>query len=159
MAYAPAQALIATPIGMVRITASDRALTAISIEGQGSAIAAETPLLRAAADQLAAYFSGGLMEFDLPVQPLNSARGSVLRTAIESIGYGETPSYGELARRFESAPRAIGQACARNPFPIVIPCHRVVGAGGALGFYSGGDGVTTKQWLIAHEQAHAARRR
>lgn len=159
MAYALAETLIATPIGIVRVTASGEALTAISIEAEGEALPPETPLLREAARQLAAYFAGDLTEFDLPVAPLKSARGTVLRQAIDSIGYGETQSYGELARRFDSGPRAIGQACARNPFPIVVPCHRVVGSGGALGFYSGGNGVPTKQWLIAHEQAHASRRR
>ena len=159
MAYALAQTLIATPIGIVRVTANGEALSAISIEAEGDATSLETPLLREAARQLAAYFAGGLTEFDLPVAPLKSARGAILRQAIGSIGYGETQSYGELARRFDSGPRAIGQACARNPFPIIVPCHRVIGSGGALGFYSGGKGVATKEWLIAHERANASRRR
>ena len=59
--------------------------------------------------------------------------------------------YGAIARMIGSSPRAVGQACRRNPFPIVVPCHRVVGAGGAIGYYSAGEGVATKRWLLAHE--------
>ena len=71
---------------------------------------------------------------------------------IRGIPIGETLSYGALARIAGSAPRAIGQACARNPFPIVIPCHRVVGSGGMIGHYSGGKGIATKIWLLDHER-------
>ncbi len=77
-----------------------------------------------------------------------------MREGLIAVGYGETVSYGELAKRLDSGPRAIGQLCARNPFPIVVPCHRVLGAGGALGSYSAGDGPATKQWLLDHEQRH-----
>ena len=69
------------------------------------------------------------------------------------ISHGEALSYGALARLAQSGPRAIGQACARNPLPIIVPCHRVLGSNG-LGHYSGGDGVTTKRWLLAHETNH-----
>ena len=71
------------------------------------------------------------------------------------IPYGETASYGALARRVGSAAQAVGQACGANPIPIIIPCHRVVAAGG-LGGYSGGVGVTTKESLLAHEAGFAA---
>jgi len=69
-----------------------------------------------------------------------------------AIPPGETISYGALARIAGSSPRAIGQACARNPFPIVVPCHRVVGSGGAIGHYSAGRGIITKSWLLDHER-------
>jgi methylated-DNA-[protein]-cysteine S-methyltransferase len=75
-----------------------------------------------------------------------------------AIAYGETLSYGDLARLAGSAPRAIGQACARNPFPIIVPCHRVLSSGGARGHYSGGEGPITKRWLLDHEQRVIGRR-
>ena len=96
--------------------------------------------------------SGTLEEFDLPLLPLATPRGEALRSAIVAIPVGETLSYGALARIAGSAPRAIGQACARNVFPIIVPCHRVIGSGGAIGHYSGGSGITTKRWLLDHER-------
>jgi len=60
-------------------------------------------------------------------------------------------SYGALARTIASGPRAMGQACRRNPFPLVIPCHRVIGSAGSIGYYSGGNGIATKLWLLEHE--------
>ena len=74
----------------------------------------------------------------------------MLRDAIRAIPYGAQRSYGAVARTIDSGPRAIGQACRRNPMPIVIPCHRVTATGG-IGFYSGGKGVETKIWLLQHE--------
>lgn len=101
--------------------------------------------------QLRAYFDGNLQEFDLPLIALDSPRGQVLREGIAAIGYGDTLSYGGLARMIGSGPRAVGQACARNPYPLVIPCHRVLSSGGQLGAYSAGEGPKTKQWLLDHE--------
>ena len=75
-----------------------------------------------------------------------------LRQAIVDIAYGTTASYGALAKAIGSSPRAIGQACARNPFPIIVPCHRILGAGGALGAYSAGEGPITKSRLLDHER-------
>jgi methylated-DNA-[protein]-cysteine S-methyltransferase len=73
-----------------------------------------------------------------------------LRQAICGVPAGYPMTYGELARRIGSAPRAIGQACARNPLPIVVPCHRIIASSGA-GHYSAGRGLVTKSWLLAHE--------
>lgn len=152
MTYAHPQALIATPIGMVRVTGDGAALTRIAIEsGREAEIQPETALLRESVAQLRAYFAGTLTEFDVPLTPSATPRGQVLRDAIRSIGYGDTLGYGALARQASSGARAIGQACARNPFPIIIPCHRVLAAGGELGAYSAGDGPATKAWLLAHE--------
>jgi len=106
---------------------------------------------------LRAYFEEGFTDFDLPLAPATTPRGSALRAAIVAIAPGDTLSYGALARITGSAPRAIGQACARNPFPIVVPCHRVVGSGGAIGHYSGGCGIRTKTWLLDHEHDPARR--
>jgi methylated-DNA-[protein]-cysteine S-methyltransferase len=100
-----------------------------------------------------AYVAGELTVFDLPLVPAASDRGPELRAAICSIIYGETASYGDLAARTGASARAVGQACASNPFPIIVPCHRVLPTGGALGFYSAGDGPATKAWLLKHEHA------
>ena len=151
MAYARAAATLATPIGSIRIEAEGDALTGIRIGRSGGD--ADTALLREAAAQLAAYFAGDLTAFDLPLAPAASDRGPELRQAICSIGYGETASYGELAARTGASARAVGQACASNPFPIIVPCHRVLPTGGALGYYSAGDGPATKAWLLKHERA------
>lgn len=155
MTYARDTALIATPIGMVRIEGDDAAIHRIHIERERTAPRRpDSPAVIAAAEQLEAWFAGQLKAFDVALAPVKSPRGSVLRDGLIAISYGKTASYGELARLLGSGPRAIGQLCARNPFPIIVPCHRILGATG-LGHYSAGDGVTTKQWLLEHERRHA----
>lgn len=143
--------LIATPIGPVRIEANEHALVSIRIKPAEAGRKGDSPLLREAAAQLDAYFTGKLEQFDLPLESAATARGQALRDAMSAIGFGDTLSYGALAHIAGSSPRAIGQACARNPFPVLVPCHRVTGSGGALGHYSGGDGPVTKAWLLNHE--------
>lgn len=153
--YALDLARIATPVGVVTITGDDRYVHAIRIEPDGTLVAATTAPVRDAADQLAAWFAGTVRSFDLPLAPAATERGAALRAGMMAIGFGETCSYGALAGRIASSARAIGQACARNPFPIVVPCHRVTNADGSLGAYSAGEGATTKRWLLEHEQRHA----
>ncbi|HEY0624201.1 MAG TPA: methylated-DNA--[protein]-cysteine S-methyltransferase [Sphingomonas sp.] len=152
--YARDHALIATPIGPILIEGDTTSLLRIHLGAEGSPRSGDTVAVREASDQLRAYFSGDLKMFDLPLPAIASPRGRVLRDGLIALRYGETASYGALARRLGSGPRAIGQLCARNPFPIVVPCHRVLGAGGALGSYSAGEGPATKQWLLEHEQRH-----
>ncbi len=152
--YARDHALIATPIGPMRIDGDENSVLRVTMGAEGPRSAGGTAPVRAAVEQLLAYFAGDLKEFDLPLPPLASPRGRDLRDGLIALRYGETASYGELARRLQSGPRAIGQLCARNPLPVIIPCHRVTAAGGALGSYSAGDGPVTKQWLLDHEQRH-----
>lgn len=145
-------ATIVSPIGPIHIGASETAVSQIRIGGSHLDPAREsTALLREAVDQLTAWFAGRLVTFDLPLAPLTTPRGEAHRAAIRAIPCGETASYGALARQLGSSPRAVGQACRRNPLPIIIPCHRVVGAGGAIGHFSAGEGVKTKLWLLQHE--------
>jgi methylated-DNA-[protein]-cysteine S-methyltransferase len=152
--YARDHALIATPIGPMRVEGDETAVLRILIGADGpAAIGSSTPV-RAAAEQLLAYFAGDLKAFDLPLPRLASPRGQALRDGLIALRYGETASYGELARRLQSGARAIGQLCARNPLPVIIPCHRVTAAGGALGNYSAGDGQATKIWLLDHERRY-----
>jgi methylated-DNA-[protein]-cysteine S-methyltransferase len=147
-------ARIATPIGLVELTAVDALLTAVRIDPSNDAPSyapAGHALLEAGVIQIEDWFAGKRKGFDLPLAPLATPRGEALRAGIAAIGYGETLTYGALAQRIGSAPRAVGQACRRNPFPIIIPCHRVTSAG-AQEFYSCGEGPRTKEWLIAFEQ-------
>lgn len=149
-------ASLLSPIGAIIVTADEEQLLAIRLGGtavRSTAPAQEPdgPLLAEAVGQLQAWFDHRLKIFDLPLAQSRTARGAELREAICSIGYGDTASYGEVARKASSGPRAIGQACRRNPFPIIVPCHRVLGAAQAIGHYSGGDGVETKRWLLLHE--------
>jgi methylated-DNA-[protein]-cysteine S-methyltransferase len=145
-----------TPIGALLVETDGACITAIRI-GTGTQRSDRHPLLDEAAKQLTAWFAGARETFDLPLAGGTTPRGEAHRSAIASIGYGDTASYGQLARLISSSPRAIGQACRRNPFPIVIPCHRVIGAAGAIGYYSAGDGIATKRWLIEFETGMRAR--
>ncbi len=154
MPGATATARIDTPIGVVAMTADDEALTGIRIlSRQRGTLDADHPVLPDAARQMRAWFAGELTVFDIPLAPPDSAEGETLRGGIASIPYGETMTYGALAERTGSVARAVGQACKSNPFPIVIPCHRVVSTSGPQ-YYSGGDGPRTKTWLLDFEYAH-----
>jgi methylated-DNA-[protein]-cysteine S-methyltransferase len=113
----------------------------------------DDPLLLSVVEQLAAYFSRDLKEFDLPLAPRGTAFQQRVWEQLRGIGYGETASYGEIARRLgmtNAASRAVGLANGRNPIPIVIPCHRVIGADGTLTGYAGG--LERKQVLLGLEQ-------
>lgn len=149
--------IIASPVGAIAISASDDALQSIRMLGaRAEPDIGDHPLLNEAARQIAAYFDGRLKEYDLPLEPAPTKRGNELRAAVTAIPYGESQSYGEVARRADSGPRAIGRICSHNPFPLVVPCHRVIAAGGKIGYYSGGDGIPTKRYLLIHENRQEA---
>ncbi len=111
----------------------------------------ETPLLGEGRNQLEQYFDGERQGFDLPLAPSGSAFQRKVWASLQHIPYGEVRRYGDLAAELGSAARAIGGACARNPLPIIVPCHRVVAAGGSLGGYSGLEGLDTKRFLLTLE--------
>lgn len=159
MTYAPDHALIATPIGMMRIMGDGDLITSIATElpHDDQEVAGNTALVCDCASQLRAYFTGKLRDFDIPLLPSASPRGEALRAGILSVGYGDMLSYAALARQLDSGPRAVGQACARNPFPIIVPCHRILASGGRLGAYSGGEGPKTKRWLLDLESRHTGK--
>lgn len=146
-----------SPVGDLRIVAREGKIAAIEFSPfSGSPVGErsdDNPLLRSAVDQLAAYFARDLKEFDLPLAPRGSAFQQRVWEQLRGIGYGETASYGEIARRLgmtNAASRAVGLANGRNPIPIVIPCHRVIGANGTLTGYAGG--LERKQLLLGLEQ-------
>jgi len=116
-----------------------------------------TRVLERAAAQLAEYFAGDRRTFDLPLAPEGTTFQRRVWDALLRISYGETWSYGRLAREIgsPSASRAVGAANGKNPLSIIVPCHRVVGVNGALTGYAGG--VTAKQWLLAHERGASCR--
>ena len=150
---------IKSPIGVVFLRCDGRAITDVRIAASAKLPrrgAKPTPLLAEAAAQLRAYFAGTLTRFDLPLAPEGSAFNKKAWAAIARIPYGETRSYGDIAFDLGSGPRAVGGACGRNPIPLFIPCHRVLGAHGALGGYSGGKGLVTKKFLLKLEGAWPA---
>ena len=129
--------------------------------GQPGTAQASAGLLSAARDQLAEYFAGQRQVFDLPVDwsGCSRAQHQVLSVLYDSVGYGQTVTYGELAQRAVAGPdgislpaRAIGRIMGSNPIPLIVPCHRVV-AGNGLGGYSGGTGIEIKRWLLIFEGA------
>lgn len=109
-----------------------------------------TALLRRACRLLERYFDGQRVVFDLPLEPAGTAFERKVWMALSRIPWGETRTYGEIARHSGGSPRAVGQAVGRNPIPIIIPCHRVVAARG-LGGFSAPGGVATKRALLALE--------
>ena len=143
---------IESPVGPLTIAAADGAITELSF-GDGGPRHGGGGLLDEAARQLSAYFAGGRSAFDLPLAPEGTPFRTRVWQAMRAIPYGQTRSYGALARLLDSAPRAVGGACGANPIAIIIPCHRVVAAGGALGGFSGGAGCDTKRQLLDHESA------
>lgn len=149
---------ITSPVGSLLIAADDDGLRAVEFPDNRHPVRRDSgwregshATLRLATDQLGEYFAGRRTRFDLPLSP----RGTPfqLRTwqALRGIGFGETISYAELARRIDqpSAMRAVGAANGRNPLPIVVPCHRVIGADGSLTGFGGG--LPTKRFLLRLE--------
>ncbi len=141
---------IPSPLGPLTLTASGGALTALDW-GEGPDNVPDA-VLEEAGRQLADYFAGRRTGFDLPMRPAGTAFQQRVWDLMLRIPYGETLTYGAMAHQLGSAARAVGGACGRNPLPILIPCHRVVGGAGKSGGYSGFGGVETKAWLLGHER-------
>ena len=151
-----------SPLGQLRLVEADGALAAVDFEPFPAELPPELAdfdqaidVLRAAVNQLRAYFAGDPSPFDLPLAPKGTAFQQEVWGATRLIPYGCRLSYGELAaelRRPIGASRAVGGALGRNPLPILIPCHRVVTADGHLGGYAGGS--ERKQKLLSLELVH-----
>lgn len=139
-----------TPIGPLTVDARDGKIFRLRwVDDPSGEI---TPELQAALDQLRQYFDGTLEAFDLPLQVDGSDLQRAVCKAMYAIPLGETRTYGDLADELGVPAQAIGGACGGNPIPVIIPCHRVLGAS-TLGGFSGMGGVETKVWLLKHEKA------
>ena len=117
-------------------------------------VAPKTPLAKDAVRQLRAWLADPAFEFGLPLAPAGTHFQRRVWARIAAIPSGQTLSYGEVAAAIGSGPRAVGNACGANPYPIVVPCHRVVAANHTLGGFgknSGGFLLDVKRWLLAHE--------
>lgn len=147
------QIAVESPLGVIVVAAADGSITALDFAGPGRKATSDSgdPLLREAADQLRAYFARRLRQFDLPLAPAGTKFQQKVWRRLSAIPFGETRSYGDIAKKLRTAPRAVGGACGSNRIPIIIPCHRVLGAHGALGGYSGWSGLATKRFLLELE--------
>jgi methylated-DNA-[protein]-cysteine S-methyltransferase len=155
------QAVLATPFGGVAIRTDalgteDECIAEILYLPHGA-----TPrppqdrLAREAVRQVARYLVDPAAAFELPLKPAGTAFQRRVWDAISAIPAGRLSTYGEVARKLHSGPRAVGQACGANPYPLAIPCHRVVSSTGLGGFAHNDDGfhLAIKRWLLAHEGA------
>jgi methylated-DNA-[protein]-cysteine S-methyltransferase len=133
------------------LTVSEEGGILVSLDWGWGQDQSQTMLLKEARDQLIAYFDGSLRTFDLPFRPAGTLFQNKVWAAMQNIPYGETRTYGQVAKKLRSAARAVGTACCANPIPIIIPCHRIVAASG-LGGYSGDGGLVTKQTLLKLEE-------
>jgi methylated-DNA-[protein]-cysteine S-methyltransferase len=147
-------AKLETPVGTLTLVAGDLGLRAVLFPGEAppaGAVGGAHPLLASAKQQLQEYFTGERRTFELPLDLVGTPFQRRCWLALSSIPYGTTISYGEQARRLghPRAARAVGAANAWNPISIVLPCHRIVGATGALTGYGGG--LDAKRLLLEHE--------
>ena len=140
-----------TRFGPLCLTEADGAIVRVTWGSVAQPL--ETDLLRRACEQMRAYEAGDLQEFDLPLAVRGDALVRAVCAEMSAIPFGQTRTYGEIAKRIGASAQAVGQACGRNPIPVIIPCHRVMGSGGKLTGYSGGTGVETKVALLRHERA------
>jgi len=155
-----------SPVGELLLTADEEGLTRVwfEIHSDGESVSPEwrraevvggaaARTLRDARTQLEEYFAGERTSFDLPLAAAGTPFQERVWTALRAIPFGHTTSYGELAARIgePKASRAVGAANGRNPIPIIVPCHRVIGARGDLTGFGGG--VERKRWLLEHEGA------
>jgi methylated-DNA-[protein]-cysteine S-methyltransferase len=142
-----------SPVGRLAIEADHDAVTGVRWAGPGERTRekAETPVLQEATRQLDRYFARKLKRFDLPLAQKGTDFQKRVWAMMRDIPYGETATYGGMAMALGSGPRPVGMACARNPIPIIVPCHRVLGSGGKEGGFSGGKGLPTKRQLLAIE--------
>ena len=140
------RAIVDGPLGPMTVSEVSGRITALDWGGDAGE---GTPLLAEACLQLSAYFAGHLTVFDLPLD-FGAGFQQQVRRAMAAIPYGHTRRYGDLARDLGVPAQAIGQACGANPIPILIPCHRVIGATG-LGGFSAKGGVESKVFLLRLE--------
>jgi len=149
---------LSSPIGRIEITGDGEFLTGLAIENAGELphdeqIERSCAVLDSAADQLGEYFAGKRRSFDLPLSAEGTAFQKSVWLQLNQLPFGTAVSYADIGRATgrPSAGRAVGGAVGANPIPIIVPCHRVLASNRKITGYSGGDGIPTKVWLLAHE--------
>ncbi|MGE5470394.1 MAG: methylated-DNA--[protein]-cysteine S-methyltransferase [Bacteroidota bacterium] len=148
------QAVVAAPGFALGVHCDDDEITGIDFLEPRPEIAPTSALAAEAVRQLQAWLADPDFAFGLPLRPAGTAFQRRVWAEIAAIPPGATHTYGEVADRLNNAPRAVGQACGANPYPVVVPCHRVVATGGGLGGFArerGGFLLDVKRWLLAHE--------
>ena len=148
------QALVAAPGFCIGVRCDEHEIHALDYLEPCPELAPKNALATEAVRQLRAYLADAGFSFALPLRPSGTAFQRRVWEQIAAIPNHQTRTYGELAKALHNAPRAVGQACGANPFPIVVPCHRVIATGGGLGgFARHGSGfmLDVKRWLLAHE--------
>lgn len=149
-------AVFAMPCTHLEVTATENAISRIAFVPTSTPLQSHpTPLLQCFSEQLLAYLADPAFVFDLPLAPEGSAFQLKVWQTIATIPSGETRSYLALAESIQSGARAIGNACGRNPHPVVVPCHRVIAKNGGMGGFNRsavGGFVEIKRWLLAHEK-------
>ena len=141
-----------SPIGDITIEATNEKITSLTI-GESRPSIGSSKILGEAKRQMSAYFAGKLTEFDLPVQLEGTNFQKAVWKQIAKVGFGKTTSYAQIAEKLGKplASRAVGGAVGANPVPLIVGCHRVLGASGKITGYSGGDGLPTKRLLLELE--------
>ena len=144
--------VIQSPVGPLTLTGMEDALTRLSFGGGQAGAGSPSPALELAARELEEYFAGVRREFTVPLAPEGTAFQLAVWSALREIPYGATASYRDIAVRLgkPGGAVAVGQANSRNPIPIIIPCHRIIGAGGQLVGYTGG--LEIKRFLLRLEE-------
>lgn len=153
-------AVVAAPFGAIGIRTADGLVRElVYLPKAYPEKEADNPLAELAARQIQRYFSEPDCRFDLPLAPAGTAFQKKVWDTISSIPRGQVLTYGQVARHIGSAPRAVGQACGANWYPLIIPCHRVTATGGLGGFANNDDTtgfhLSVKRWLLAHEGVSA----
>ncbi len=149
-------AVLPTPTFALGVRCDDDEITEIVYLEPRAEIRPQSLLAKEAVRQLRAYLKDARFEFTLPLQPKGTPFQRRVWAGIAAIPSGETTSYGELAQTIGSGPRAVGNACGANPYPLVVPCHRVIAANQGLGGFArqrGGFLLDVKRWLLAHERS------
>lgn len=148
-----AQLSLHSPVGDLTVTEEDGKIISLDWGWVPSEWQSTTPLLEKAVAQLNLYFDGEIGDFDLPLDPPGTEFQKKVWAEMLKIPAGKTKSYGEIAKILKSAAQPVGTACGANPIPIIIPCHRILAAGGKMGGYSGDGGLDTKEALLRLEKA------
>lgn len=148
------QAIISAPGFALGVRCTDDEITGIEFLEPCPVQSPSTPLAVEAVRQLQAYLADPAFVFSLPLQPAGTTFQCRVWAEIAAIPLGRVDTYGQLAKNLKNAPRAVGQACGANPYPLIVPCHRVVAAKSGLGGFNrqrGGFLLEVKRWLLRHE--------